>query len=126
MPRLENDNCSPNAHEILHARSVPVGEANASVASSAANCLRIIRAVNTDARLVQAQPQNADEIVRARGEIVIILSSHAVVQHAFIVAEPGPNVCAQDFPCADRRRQSFRAGRDREHTDELIVIEDLE
>src|SRR4030095_16901685 len=70
---LENDHCISHAHEILHARGVPVGEANAPVARSAANCLRIIRAVNTDARLVQAHPQNADEIVRARGEIVIIL-----------------------------------------------------
>ena len=53
---LENNHGIPDAHEVFHARGVPVGEANATVARSAANCLRIIRAVNTDSGLVQAHP----------------------------------------------------------------------
>jgi hypothetical protein len=53
---LKNDDGIPHAHEVFHARGVPVGEANATVARSAANCLRIIRAVNADSGLVQAHP----------------------------------------------------------------------
>ena len=49
---LKNDYGIPRAHEVFHACGVPVGEANTAVAGSAANCLRIIRAVNTDAWLV--------------------------------------------------------------------------
>ena len=53
---LENDYGVARAYELFHARGVPVGEANATVARSAANCLRIIRAVNADSGLVQAHP----------------------------------------------------------------------
>ena len=55
-PYLENDDGIPDAHEVFHARGVPVGQANTAVARSAANRLRIIRAVNTDSRFVQAHP----------------------------------------------------------------------
>lgn len=44
------------ADEIFHTSGVPIGEANATVAGSAANCLRIICAVNTDSGFVQAHP----------------------------------------------------------------------
>src|SRR5215831_9850278 len=97
-PRLKDDYGVPDAHQVFHARGVPVGEANATVARSAANCLRIICAVNTDAGFVQAHPQNAHQIVWPRREIVIILSAHAVVQHAFIITEPWPDVRAENFP----------------------------
>ena len=53
---LEDDYGVAHAHEVFHARGVPVGEANTTVARSAANCLRIIRAVNTDSGFVQAHP----------------------------------------------------------------------
>ncbi len=53
---LKNNYGVAHAHEVFHARGVPVGEANATVARSAANCLRIIRAVNTDSGFVQAHP----------------------------------------------------------------------
>src|SRR4051812_32924408 len=53
---LENDHGVSDAHELFHARGIPVGEANTPVAGSAANCLRIIRAVNTDAGFVQTDP----------------------------------------------------------------------
>ena len=53
---LEDDYGVAHAHEFFHARGIPVGEANTSVARSAANCLRIIRAVNTDSGFVQAHP----------------------------------------------------------------------
>src|SRR6266513_2446929 len=53
---LKNNYGVPHAHEVFHARGVPVREADATVARSAANCLRIIRAVNTDAGFVQAHP----------------------------------------------------------------------
>ena len=53
---LKNNHGIPHAHEVFHARGVPVGEANATVARSAANCLGIIRAVNTDAGFVQTHP----------------------------------------------------------------------
>src|SRR5919106_5712570 len=75
--QLENDHCIAHAHEVLHARGVPVGEANATVTRSATNCLGIIRAMNTDTGFIQAYPENADEIVRAGREIVIIFSAHA-------------------------------------------------
>src|SRR5262245_10571109 len=97
---LENDYGVPDAYEVFYARGVPVGEANATMARGATDCLWIIRAVNADARFVQPHPQNANEIVRSRREIVIIFSSHAVVQHAFVVTEPGPDVRTQNFPCA--------------------------
>ena len=54
--RVKNDDRIPHTHEVFHARGVPVGEANATVARSAANRLRIIRAVNTDSGFVQAHP----------------------------------------------------------------------
>ena len=57
---LENDYGIPHAHEVLHARGVPVGQSNTAVACGAANCLRIIRAVNTDAGFIQPHPKNAD------------------------------------------------------------------
>jgi hypothetical protein len=53
---LKNDDGIPHADEIFHARGVPVGQANTAVARSTANCLRIIRAVNTDSGFVQAHP----------------------------------------------------------------------
>ena len=53
---LENDYGVARAYELFHARGVPVGEANATVARSAANRLRIIRAVNTDPGLIQTDP----------------------------------------------------------------------
>ena len=53
---LEDDYGVAHAHEVFHARGIPVGEANTSVARSAANCLGIIRAVNTDSGFVQAHP----------------------------------------------------------------------
>ena len=42
---LEDDYGVAHAHEFFHARGIPVGEADTSVARSAANCLGIIRAM---------------------------------------------------------------------------------
>jgi hypothetical protein len=53
---LENNYRIPNTHQFFHARCVPVGEANAAMARSAANGLGIIRAVNTNAGFVLAHP----------------------------------------------------------------------
>ncbi len=106
MAQLKNDHGIADAYEIFHASGVPVGQTNTAVACGAADRLRIVRAVNADARLVQAHPENADEIVRAGREIVVILGAHAVVEHPFVVTKPWPDRRAQNFPCADRRRQS--------------------
>src|SRR5262249_3601373 len=115
----------PDAYEIFHAGRVPVREPNTAVACGAANCLWIIRAVNTDPWSIQAHPKNADQVVRARREIVIILRAHSVVEHALVVPKPRPDRCTQNFPCADRRRQSFGSWGDREHADQLVAIEDF-
>ena len=61
---LKNNYGVADAHEVFDTRSVPVGQANATMARGAADCLWIIRAVNADAGFVQTHPQNADEIVR--------------------------------------------------------------
>src|SRR4029077_10557900 len=61
----ENYHSIANAHQVLHARGVPVREANATVTCGTADCLGIVRAMNTNARLVQTHPKNADEVVRA-------------------------------------------------------------
>src|SRR5205823_2219115 len=81
---------------------------------------------NADTRLVQAHPKNADEIIRTWRKVVIVLSAHTIIEHPFIVTEPRPNVRSENFPCAHRRWQSFRSRRNRKHTDELIVIENLQ
>ena len=55
-PYLKNDDGVAHAYEVFHSRGVPVGEANTAVACRAANCLGIIRAMNTDSRFIQAHP----------------------------------------------------------------------
>jgi hypothetical protein len=49
---LKDDHGIADAYEIFHPGGVPVCEANTTVASRAANCLGIIRAVNSNARFV--------------------------------------------------------------------------
>src|SRR5206468_5131819 len=49
---LENDHGVSNAHEIFHARGVPVRKANATVTRGAANSLGIVCAMNANTRLV--------------------------------------------------------------------------
>src|SRR6266481_3419902 len=96
----KNDHRISDAHQVLYSRGVPVCQTNATVTRSAANCLGIIRAVNADARFVQAHPENADQIVRPRREVVVVLGAHAIVEHPFIIAEPWPNTRAENFPYA--------------------------
>src|SRR4029453_9342413 len=62
---LKDNHRISDAYEFFHARGIPVGEANTAVAGSAANRLRIVRAVNADAGFVQPIPKNADQIVGA-------------------------------------------------------------
>src|SRR5437867_11174183 len=49
---LKNDHGVPNAHEIFHARGVPVRKANATVTRGPANSLGIVCAVNANTRFV--------------------------------------------------------------------------
>src|SRR5262249_37682495 len=100
----ENNDRIADANQVLDAHGVPIGEPNAAVTGGAADGFRIIRAVNSDAWLVQAHPKHANQIVRPGREIEIIFGAHAVVEHALIVAEPGPGRGALNFPSADRRR----------------------
>src|SRR5260370_20262383 len=60
----ENDNGVANADEVFDARGVPVGQSNTAVTCGPTYGLRIVRSVDTDARFVQAHPENADEVVR--------------------------------------------------------------
>jgi hypothetical protein len=60
----KNDDRVAHADEVFDARSVPVGQADAAVAGGAADRLRIVRAVDADAGLVQAHPKNTYEIIR--------------------------------------------------------------
>src|SRR5947207_9879515 len=93
---------------------------------SAADCLGIVRAVNTDARLVQAHPENTDEIVRAWWKIVIVFRAHTVIEHPFVIAEPRPDVCAENLPRAHWSRQSFRPRRNRKNTDEPMLFNECQ
>src|SRR5436305_3824208 len=110
----ENENSIPYTYEIFHARSIPVRQANATVTGSAADGFGIVRAVNPDAGLVQTHPKNANEIVRTWWKVVIVFRAHAVVEHAFIVAEPRPDIRTENLPGAHRRRQCFRSRRSEE------------
>src|SRR6266480_2034579 len=103
-PNSKNNDRVPYAHEVFDARGVPVRQSNAAMTGRAADGLRIVGAVNADAGSVQTDPKNADEIVRTRGNIVIVFRAHSIVEHPFVVAEPWPNVRTQNFPCAHRRR----------------------
>src|SRR5205807_1867534 len=122
----ENENSIPYTYEVFHARGVPVRQANAAVTGGAADCLGIVGAVNADAGLVQTHPKNANEIVRAWWKIVIVFRAHTVIEHAFIVTEPRPDICAENFPSAHRRRQCFRSRCNRKDTDELVLVEYLQ
>src|SRR4029434_10942664 len=55
-----------------------------------------------------------------------VFTAHTVIEHSFVIAEPRPNVCAENLPSAHWRRQSFRSRRNRKNTDELILVEDLQ
>src|SRR2546423_1345576 len=122
----ENENSIPYTYEVFHARSIPVRQANATMTGGAADCLGIVGAVNADAGLVQTHPKNTNEIVWTWWKIVIVFCAHAVVEHAFIVAEPRPNIRAENLPSAHWRRQCLRSWRDRKDTDELVMIEYLQ
>src|SRR6266478_3176789 len=96
----ENKDSIPYTYEVFHARSIPVRQANATMTGGAADCLGIVGAVNADAGLVQTHPKNANEIVRTWWKVVIVFCSHAVVEYAFIVAEPRPDIRTENLPCA--------------------------
>jgi hypothetical protein len=49
--QLKNGNNVIDSHEFLHPRGVPVCGANAAVTGSAADCFRLISAVDADMRL---------------------------------------------------------------------------
>ena len=100
---LKNNHGIADADEVFDAGGVPVRQPNATVTRGPANCFRIVRAVNADTWFVQPHPEHADEVVRAGRKIVIVLSPHTVVEHAFVVAEPRPNGHAENFPCANGR-----------------------
>src|SRR5205823_10149153 len=124
--RLENKDSVPYTYEVFHAGGVPVRQANAAMTGGAADCLRIVGAVNADAGLVQTHPKDANEVVRAWWKIVIVFRAHAVVEHAFIVAEPRPDIRTQNLPGAHRRRQCFRSRCNWKDTDKLILVEHLQ
>ena len=50
-PQLEDGNDIADGHEFLHPRGVPVCSPDAAVTGSAADCFRLIRAVDADMRL---------------------------------------------------------------------------
>src|SRR5437764_13251112 len=90
--RLENKDSIPYTYEVFHAGGVPVRQANAAVTGGAADCLRIVGAVNADAGLVQTHPKDANEAVRAGWKIVIVLRAHADVEHALYLADPRTDI----------------------------------
>src|SRR5882762_8024117 len=112
--------------EIFHACGVPVRQPNATVAGGAPDRLWIVRAVNPDARFVESGPENADEIIWTRRKIVILLGADAVVEHAFVVAKPGPDGHAENFPGPFWRGQSGRSWRNRKFRHQLCAIVDFE
>src|SRR5262245_19331230 len=87
---------------------------------------RIVCAVYADPGLVQAHPKDADGIVRPWRDIVEIVCPHPMVEHAFIVAEPGQGRYSEDFPDALRSRQRFRSWRDWKLCYQAITLPDLE
>jgi hypothetical protein len=54
--RLENEHGVTDTDEVFHPRSIPICQPNAPVARGPTDCLRIVRAMNPNARLVQAYP----------------------------------------------------------------------
>src|ERR1700716_1685579 len=125
VPPLINLDHVPGADEIFHARGVPIGQTNATVAGGAPDRLRIVCSVNADARFVESAPENADEIIWSGRKVVILLGSDAVVEHPFVVAKPGPDGHAENFPGPLRRGQSCRSWRNRKLRDELCAIVDF-
>ena len=100
----ENKDSIPDAHEIFHPRGVPVCQTNAAVTGGAADGLGIVRTVDADAGLVQTHPKDANEVIRTWWKIVIVFRAHTVIEHPFIIAEPWPNVYAENLPGAHWRR----------------------
>src|SRR5437773_12489504 len=70
--------------------------------------------------------KTAYEIVRTWWKVVIVFGAHAVVEHAFIVAEPRPDIGTENLPGAHRRRQCFRSRCNWKDTDELVLVEHLQ
>src|SRR5213076_2756861 len=122
----ENENSIPYTYEIFHARSIPVRQANAAVTGGAADGFGIVRVVNLDAGFFFFKQKTAYEIVRTWWKVVIVFGAHAVVEHAFIVAEPRPDIGTENLPGAHRRRQCFRSRCNWKDTDELVLVEHLQ
>src|SRR4029453_4661869 len=52
LPRLEDEHGVSDAHDVFYACGVPICQSNAAMAGSPADGLRIVRAVNANARFV--------------------------------------------------------------------------
>ena len=124
--RSEDDDGIAYANEVFNSRGVPVGQADAAVAGGATDGFGIVGAVDANTGLVDPYPKETYQIVRPRGKVVVIVSPNTVVQHPFIVTEPWPDGCPQYFPRAHGCRKRLGPGCDREHADQLVIIEYLE
>jgi hypothetical protein len=102
-PQLEDGDYVADGHKFLHPRGVPVCSSDTAVTGSAANCFRLIRAVDADMRLAQRHPQNAHWIIRTGRQNECGIALNSVIQNAFIVAKDRQDRDAVNFPYADRR-----------------------
>src|SRR5437868_6764838 len=72
---LKNNHGVADADLIFQANDVPVGDANATVTGGAPDGFGIVGAMNSDARFVETHPHYADQIIRSRWQIVILLAT---------------------------------------------------
>ena len=108
------------------AGNVPICSPHAAVAGEGANAVGIIRAVDADAGLAEADPTDADGVIRAAWEHVKLAGSDATVEHAFVPAECGHGSNAEDAPFPPGRRMGAGSWRNGHAGDERVAFVEVQ
>ena len=104
------------------ADDVPIRQANAAVASCAADGIRLVGAVDADAFFVEGDPHHAHGITRSRRKQMKIAAPRPMLEHLLVITE-GRHFCdASHFPFANWRGRLRGSDRARVGSDELIAL----
>src|SRR5439155_7165720 len=94
------------------------------MARRATDRLGLARSVETDTFLVERNPNYADWTIWTRGKHVEIAAAPSVLEHLFVVAEPGYLYDSLHFPFANRRSRAPRTDGNRISGDQFVRFED--